>query len=233
MLIRTLFLDAGGVLVFPNWRRVSDALAARGIVVPPEVLAAADPHVKRRIDTNGYIAGSTDAQRSFPYFNLVLEHAGVQQNGQTDVALRELHAYHAQHNLWEVVPADVPAALARFRDLGLTLVVVSNSNGTLPVCFDRLGLTSCFKAVLDSQREGVEKPDPRLFQRAVERSGASPETTVHVGDLYHVDVVGARRASLHAALLDPHGLYAEADCVRVPTLAALADGLARGTLLRG
>ena len=69
----TVFLDAGGVLVFPNWTRVSRALAAHGVAVDATRLAAAEPHAKKRLDTASTIAGTTDRSRSFPYFNLVLE----------------------------------------------------------------------------------------------------------------------------------------------------------------
>jgi putative hydrolase of the HAD superfamily len=224
--IDTLFLDAGGVLVFPNWRRVSNALGAHGVRVEPDALSSAEPYAKRRLDTGETIAGSTDRQRSFPYFNLVLEEANVPQSPETDAALADLHAYHAAHNLWEIVPADVLPALARLRALGLRLIVISNANGRLHACFDRVGLTECLDAVFDSHNEGVEKPDPRLFQIAFERTGAKADTTMHVGDLYHVDVVGARNASIRPMLLDPLGLYEDADCPRVATLDALVDRLA-------
>ena len=226
--INTLFLDAGGVLVFPNWQRVSDALAAHVVRIEPDVLATAEPYAKRRLDAGEIIAGSTDRQRSFPYFNLVLEEAKVPQSPGTDAALADLHAYHAAHNLWEIVPGDVPPALARLRALGLRLVVISNANGRLHTCFDRVGLTGYLDAVFDSHDEGVEKPNPRLFQIAFERTGTSPDTTMHVGDLYHVDIVGARNASIRPVLLDPLGLYADADCPRVTTLDALADRVETG-----
>jgi len=70
--------------------------------------------------------------------------------------------------------------------------------------------------------EGVEKPDPRLFAIALERAGGRAETTVHVGDLYYVDVVGARAAGLQPVLLDVAGLYAGCDCPRIAALAELA-----------
>jgi HAD superfamily hydrolase (TIGR01549 family) len=228
--ISTLFLDAGGVLIFPNWRRISHALAAQGVIVEPDALAAAEPYAKRRLDRGETIAASTDQQRSFPYFNLVLEEANVPQSARTDAALAELHAYHAAHNLWEIVPPDVPPALARLRGLGLRLIVISNANGRLRACFDRVGLSTCLDAAFDSHDEGVEKPNPRLFQIGLERTGAQADATVHVGDLYHVDVVGARNASIRPVLLDPLGLYADADCPRVATLDTLADCLERGTL---
>jgi putative hydrolase of the HAD superfamily len=96
--------------------------------------------------------------------------------------------------------------------------VVSNANGTLCAHMDRLGMSRYVHCVLDSQDVGVEKPDPRLFEIALERSGAEAPTTIHVGDLYQVDVVGARAAGLRAVLLDPHDLYAGVDCPRIRSL---------------
>jgi putative hydrolase of the HAD superfamily len=82
--------------------------------------------------------------------------------------------------------------------------------------------------VLDSADEGVEKPDPRFFEIALARSGARQETTIHVGDLYHVDVVGARRAGLRGVLLDEANLRPDADCPRVGSLDELAERIAAG-----
>jgi len=223
--IETLFLDAGGVLVFPNWRRVSAALAAHGVEVAPEALAAAEPHAKRRIDVPDQIRQSNDKERGWTYFNLLLAEAGFERSAGSDRALEELHAYHAEHNLWELVPDDVPPALERLRRSVARLVVVSNANGRLDVMLERLGLRRFFDLTLDSQLEGVEKPDPRLFDIALERSGASRETTLHVGDIYWIDVAGARAAGLRAVLLDAAGLYESADCPRVRSLGELADML--------
>jgi putative hydrolase of the HAD superfamily len=103
----------------------------------------------------------------------------------------------------------------------LRLTVVSNANGTLCAHLDRLDLSRYVQCVLDSFDFGVEKPDPRLFQLALERSGADAASTIHVGDLYQVDVVGARAAGLRGVLLDEHGLYEGADCPRVRSLSEL------------
>ncbi len=230
MPLETVFLDAGGVLVFPNWTRVSDTLARHGIGISAAALAAADPRAKRRIDLGETIEATSDLQRGWLYFNLVLSEAGVSLGAATEAALAELHEYHSVRNLWETVPADVPGALDRLRALGLRLVVVSNANGTLHAMFDRLGLAPRFDVLLDSYHEGVEKPDPRLFLRAIERSRSRADTTVHVGDLYHVDVVGARAAGLRAALIDPANLYDGYDCPRVRTLDELVDMIAADRL---
>jgi putative hydrolase of the HAD superfamily len=224
--LETLLLDAGGVLVVPNWERVADALRRHGIEVDAPAIAAAEPGVKFAIDTFVGVSSSSDAKRWGDYLEGVLTGAGVPLAGGTLEALKELRAYHAAHNLWETVPEDVMPALDRIRRLGLKVAVASNANGTVQRAFDRLGLAAYFDAICDSHFEGVEKPDPRFFELVLERCGGRPETTLHVGDLYHVDVAGARSAGLAAILVDRHDQYAGFDVDRVGTLLELAERIA-------
>ena len=227
-MLRTVFLDAGGVLLYPNWWRVADALARQGVTIAPEALAAADPPARRELDDRRTIGTTTDASRGWLFFDLILAHAGVARSEATTTALANLHAYHTASNLWEYVPPGVEPALAALRARGLQLVVVSNANGTLRAHMDRLNLTPLFDIVLDSSDEGVEKPDPRFFRIALERSKAAPESTIHVGDLYHVDIVGARNAGLRGVLLDEADLRPDADCPRVRTLDELVQRITAG-----
>lgn len=229
MPIETVFLDAGGVLVNPNWVRVADALRRQGVHASADALAAAEPLAKRRLDAPEPIRSSNDAARGWLYFDLVLEGAGIARSDRTDAALRELQSYHAEWNLWESVPEDVPGALDRLKEAGLRLVVVSNANGTVEATFTRLGLRERFDVVVDSFHEGVEKPDPAIFERALTRAGARRETTVHAGDFYHVDVVGARAAGLRAWLVDVAGVNPDRDCPRVRSMSELARRVLSGT----
>jgi HAD superfamily hydrolase (TIGR01509 family) len=225
VLIQTVFLDAGGVLVNPNWSRVSDTLIRHGVTAAAAALAAAEPHAKKRLDTGDLVSATNDAQRGWTYFNLVLTEAGVTLSDATASALAELRAYHEQFNLWESVPDEVPPALAALRARGFKLVVLSNANGKLRYLFDRLGLSGSLDALFDSYDEGVEKPDPRFFRRALERAGAEAESTIHIGDFYHIDVAGARAAGITPALLDVAGLYPDCDCLRVRSLTELVNAL--------
>jgi HAD superfamily hydrolase (TIGR01509 family) len=228
-MVETIFLDAGGVLVFPNWKRVAAALATHGVDVDAKTLAGAEPMAKRRLDVQPNIQATSDAQRGWQYFNLVLQEAGLPLSTATDAALADVQAYHDDQNVWEFVPSDVAPTLERLRALGLKLVVVSNANGRLRRLFDRVGLSDRVDVLFDSFEEGVEKPDPRLFQIALERSGSVRETTMHVGDLYHVDVVGARSAGLQAVLLDTARLYEDVDCHRIRALSDLCQLLSSTT----
>jgi HAD superfamily hydrolase (TIGR01549 family) len=227
-MLETVFLDAGGVFIYPNWWRVSEALATSGVHVAPEALKAADPRARRELDDLKVIGATTDASRGWLFFDLILRHAGVTPSEATSAALTELHTYHTTSNLWEYVPDDVLAPLAALRASGLRMVVVSNANGTLRAHLDRLDMTRRFDVVLDSADEGVEKPDPRFFEIALEKSGAAKDTTIHVGDLYYVDVMGARSAGLRGVLLDEADLRPDADCPRVRSLAELVKKIGAG-----
>lgn len=224
--LQAVFLDAGGVLVHPNLERIAEALRREGITCTVAALAAAEPKARAATD----VPGKGDADRGAVYYDRLLSHAGIAPTEATQAAQAALRLYHAQWNLWESVPTDVVPSLERLRAAGLRLAVVSNANGTLHAHLGRLGLSRFFEAILDSQVEGVEKPDPRIFERALERCGVRAESTAHVGDLYHVDVVGARSAGLKAVLLQPDGLGAPRDVPRFPTLAAAADALLQGAV---
>src|SRR5260221_11176670 len=191
-MIETVFLDAGGVLVNRIGDRVAAALVRHGVAISAAALQAAEPHAKKQLDTGKAIQATNDDTRGWLYFNLVLQRAGIALSPATEAALRELAQYHAQFNLWESVPREVPDALDRLRVAGHRLVVVSNANGTLRKHFARLDLARHFDVLIDSRDEGVENPDPRIFHLALERSGARPEPTRHAGDFYDLDVAGAR-----------------------------------------
>jgi HAD superfamily hydrolase (TIGR01509 family) len=222
--IDTVFLDAGGVLVHPNWARVAEALTRQGLVTTAQALAAAEPRAKREMDLGSLMARTDDRRRGWIYFESVLRHAGLDVNEAAAQALAEVRAYHDVHNVWEHVPDDVVPTLTALRALGLRLVVVSNANGLLRALFDRVGLSAHVDHLLDSHEWGVEKPDPRLFQLALAQSGAAAEHTLHIGDFFHIDVVGARAAGLaEAVLFDVGNLYAEVDCPRIHRLESLVD----------
>src|SRR5438876_561774 len=60
---------------------------------------------------------------------------------------------------------------------------------------------------LDSQVVGIEKPDPRIFHLALDRLGVRPEEALFAGDIYAIDMVGARAAGIEGKLMDIMDLY--------------------------
>jgi putative hydrolase of the HAD superfamily len=64
------------------------------------------------------------------------------------------------------------------------------------------------------------KPDTKIFEHALQHLDLQPEDALYVGDNFYADVIGARRAGIHPVLIDPDGIFPEADC---PVIAAIGD----------
>jgi HAD superfamily hydrolase (TIGR01549 family) len=120
--------------------------------------------------------------------------------------------------------------LESLRARGYRLGVISNFTDDLPWVLERLALNRYFMTVVYSQQAGVDKPDPRIFQVALERAGCAAHEAVHVGDSYEADVLGARAAGLTPIFLDRDDHYAEADCTRVRDLRGLLPLLDAGPM---
>ncbi len=221
--ITTLLFDVGGTLVFPSWQRISDELAREGIEIAPELLAAREPHARHAIDQTTLAGRTRDPDQWGAYFDRIARACGAL--GIPAAALARLRAYNEAHNLWEHVSPEVPRVLEALR-AHYRLGVVSNADGSVPRKLAQLGLADAFDAIVDSGAEGIEKPDPRIFELALVRMGARADETAYVGDIYHVDVIGARAARLVPILLDPCELHTDKDCHRVRALEELLPMLA-------
>lgn len=227
-----LFLDAGNTLLHWDCEFLSELLASFEVACSPAALeraeAACRPGLSRRLAAGT----STEGADVFAeHVRNILEASGAagwaeRAHGERDAllrgVLRRLRAAEADDRLWSRVPPGTAESLAQLRAGGLRLAVVSNSNGTVEAKLERAGLRAHFHAVIDSHLVGVEKPEPAIFRRALELAGSAAERTLHVGDIYSVDVKGARDAGLHAVLLDPFGDWERVDCPIVEDVPALA-----------
>jgi putative hydrolase of the HAD superfamily len=105
---------------------------------------------------------------------------------------------------FDAFPDAVPA-LRELRERGLRLVAVSNWDCSLPAVLERCGLGELLDGAVSSAVAGARKPDPAIFEPALELAGCAPEQAVHVGDTAAEDVVGARAAGIRPLLLDRNG----------------------------
>jgi putative hydrolase of the HAD superfamily len=218
MTIKTILFDAGGTLVFPSFERIVRELAADGINADAAALARADAIVRFGMDRPEIIAATTDDSRFRRYLDTLVREVGIAQ--LPDDTFARLSAYHRVHNLWEDVPPDVSGALEALRGR-FRLGVVSNANGTVRAKLSRLKLADFFETIVDSFEEGIEKPDPRIFHVALKRMDIEARHTAYVGDLFHVDIVGAQAAGLRTFLLDPVDLHVGRSVARIRALGDL------------
>lgn len=79
-----------------------------------------------------------------------------------------------------------------------TMGLLSNGN-TYP---ERCGLAGYFQFAVFAQDHGIQKPDPLLFQIAIERAGCAKRQLLHVGDSFRNDVIGAKQAGIKSVWLN-------------------------------
>jgi putative hydrolase of the HAD superfamily len=101
---------------------------------------------------------------------------------------------------------DVPGCLARFRAAGISIGVVSNSDGD----YQRrkmaaAGLEKLVPGAVFSGDLGVSKPDQEIFLAGADMLGLPPARVVYVGDRWATDAVGALTAGLSAVWLNRLG----------------------------
>ena len=61
-----------------------------------------------------------------------------------------------------------------------------------------------FEVVVNSEMAGVKKPDPKIFQLALERARVQPENAVMIGDSLEADILGAQQVGFSTIHLNSH-----------------------------
>jgi HAD superfamily hydrolase (TIGR01549 family) len=94
-----------------------------------------------------------------------------------------------------------PDAAATLETLAQRYTLGALTNGNADV--RRLGVADYFSFGLCAEDVGVGKPDPRPFEEALRRGGATAASAVHVGDNPHDDIAGAKQAGFRAVWYNP------------------------------
>ena len=74
--------------------------------------------------------------------------------------------------------------------------IIANQNPGSKERLNKLGLLKYIDLVIASAEEGVEKPDLRIFQLALERANCKPEEAVMVGDRIDNDMIPAKKIGM-------------------------------------
>jgi putative hydrolase of the HAD superfamily len=204
--------------------RVATTLQEMNFSVTPEELRKREYEVRIQIDRPEIVLSTHDASRWEIYVGLLLTGVGIPSTACPEI-FKRLQAEHRQRNLWEEPIPGTYEALKTLQSMGLRLAVVSNADGRVAQLLESVDLAAPFEQIFDSEILGIEKPDPGIFQSVLNTLRLRPEEVIHVGDLYHVDVLGARAAGIHPFLVDPTGKHPFGDCDRVRDLQELTDRL--------
>src|SRR5262245_16652183 len=209
----TVLFDAGDTLVAPResfgavYARV---LASLGVMLSATALEqglrACWVHTNTRLTpgTDRYAAdpdGEAGYWLRFVEGTLARTPGAPRDRALAAAALAPLREAFRDPESWMVFPEVVPV-LGELRDAGARLGVVSNWDSSLPALLSRLGLGSLFDTIVVSHLEGMEKPRPELFLRAVARLAGTPGESLHVGDVPELDGAGAAAAGIRSVIVD-------------------------------
>jgi putative hydrolase of the HAD superfamily len=186
--------DAGQTLIDLDLDFLARRLAERGVTVETSALAAATPAAWRRYDER------VDLAAGHPWRELVgtlLRDAGLADRADIAQLVEWLWTEQPHANLWR---GQIPGMVALARELtarGIRVAVLSNSEGRLAELLAEIGIADAFAAIIDSGRIGIEKPDRRIFDHALDVLGAT-RPGIHIGDSWPADIAGALGAGWRA-----------------------------------
>ncbi len=119
--------------------------------------------------------------------------------------LDEFHAiYDAAYRIHRRATPGCMEIVKHFADRGMSLAILTN--GGQAIQEDKLrtiGLEWMVPHLVTSERAGAPKPDPQIYEWALEQTGHDPENVLMVGDNLENDVEGALRCGLSAVLYAP------------------------------
>ena len=150
------------------------------------------------------------------YERHILTGAGLKVSQETALQIwQKLRQFPAKFTLYE----DAIPSIQSLKKRGLTLGIISNITKNQTQWFKELGLDTQLDFIITSVDVPPGKPNPAIFLKALEQAHATPDQAIHVGDQYHIDVVGAKNVGIRPLLLDRDNFYTEVtDCQRIKGL---------------
>lgn len=219
---KAVLFDVGNTLVWMDHPFIVDVLREHGVETTVEGLVQAEYASKLLMDQLARATHMDERSRGETYFAEMFRQVGVPESSFPSLAQR-MFARHAERNLWASVGERTLETLEELRRRGYRLGVISNADGRVEALLESVGLRPHFELVIDSGVVGINKPDPRIFHLAAERMGVQPAETLYVGDIYEIDVQGARAAGMEAILIDPLSSREGLDCDRIRAIHDLLD----------
>ena len=204
----TIFFDVGSTLLELNasWEKVYHQIFQRA------GYALELGEVEQAI---AYSWGIVSQQDPTAFFENTLEGSlrWQQEVEQRVMAYLNIHPDVHQELFWELIKAfedpqayfvypEVVQTLSRLKEAGYRLGVISNWSWHLPDLLAYHNLTPYFDQIITSARVGCAKPNPVIFQTALAQMRADPAHSLHIGDTYRADILGAWNLGLAALWLD-------------------------------
>jgi putative hydrolase of the HAD superfamily len=229
--MKVIFFDAVGTLIETSasvgeiYSRVAREFGFEG---EPQILQQNFAHSFRLQPPMAFPAGTPEAalielEKNW-WRNLVRSvFEGLNSFPRFEEFFGEIFERFRGREFWHVY-ADVEPALGELKHQGLKLGVISNFDSRLYDVLRACGLNRLFDSVHVSTIVGAAKPDPAIFQAALNYHDVEARRTWHIGDSLREDYEGAMTAGINAVLLDRDNRFADnAPANRITTLEQIVN----------
>ncbi|MDA8442771.1 MAG: HAD family hydrolase, partial [Peptococcaceae bacterium] len=131
-------------------------------------------------------------------------------------------------------PDPLPGAISVVKEISreLPIALISNTGITpgsvLRRVLAKAGILECFKVLTFSNEVNMVKPNPGIFLHTAHQLGVDISETLHVGDNFRADVLGAVGVGAKGVWLNPQGGSAPEAYAVIKAMAELRDVVLRG-----
>ncbi|MBX3056595.1 MAG: HAD family phosphatase [Anaerolineae bacterium] len=123
--------------------------------------------------------------------------------GQTcGLSAADLAQFRADFWAGDVLDGEMVAMIRGLRPSYQTALISNAFNDLRDVLTNQFAIADAFDVIVISAEEGIMKPDPRLYQIALERLGCRPEEAIFIDDFAY-NIAGAQAVGLHAIHFKP------------------------------
>lgn len=137
-----------------------------------------------------------------------LRRSGIPKQEAVVIGNKIFHQIWKNPRLWRKYSL-VDEFLKNLRSQGKILGIIDNWDKRLLGILKELGLKKYFRFIILGGEIGIWKPDPRLFELAMKKAKITPERTIHIGNNYITDFLGAARAKITPILFDNQRQFVE------------------------
>ena len=155
------------------------------------------------------------------YQNVLLKAMGIEAPPEV---VREILTRLRAVEMKLVLFDDVVPTLEELDSRGFTRGLISNIDRDIQPLCDELGLSRYLDFWVTAQEVGVDKPQPLIYEAALNRAGADADQALYIADRYQDDVTGALEVGIRALLLDRYDLFSEiTTCPRIRSLTQVSE----------
>lgn len=132
--------------------------------------------------------------------------SGYDLKDKFDEVFEELFKIFSQKSAWAVYPDVIPIleklSAGASHGKPVSIGIISNFDARVEIILKELDLCKYLNCLAYSGKVGFSKPDPRIFQYALNELNVIPEEALYIGDSLNVDYYPACDLGINSLLID-------------------------------